>query len=675
MSKQTITYRERMIALPRWVKRALLISNDFLLLSVALWMAYSLRLNTAYVPPDKITILLFVLAPVIGVITFYFRGLYRLVTRYFHNEAAGRIYITIFLAVLVWTLSLYLIGYPAEETLSGALGQHRVPRSVVIFYGFFAAALIRLSRQLASWLLQSVPNVAMAHLDPRQRVLIYGAGAAGLELLRALTNSKEYEPIGFVDDNRSLWGQKIHTLKVNKPEKLTNLIQRNGVKEIFLAIGSASRQRRRAVIRSLEDYPVTVKILPAIEDIVSGRVEIADLRSIDVEDLLGRDPVPPDTKLLGKYIRGKNVIITGAGGSIGSELARQIVMLSPKLLILFDISEEALYEIEHDVGHLLETLKHEVKAAEKRAPKVEIVVVLGSVLDGELLRYTLTKYDVETIYHAAAYNHVSIVEQNPMVGLRNNVFGTLVLSQAAIDTGIERMVLISTDKAVRPNSFMGASKRLAEMILQGIAAENGVDTIFSMVRFGNVLDSSGSVVRRFGKQIRDGGPVTVTHPDIIRYFMSIPEAAELVLQAGAMATGGEVFVLDMGNPVKIDALARTMIRLLGLEVRDENHTDGDIAIEYVGLRQGEKLNKELLIGENMTGTKHPRIMKNSEPYLKMSKLDKVLQALEEAIGDHDIAEIQAILKRTVAGYSTGQASPDQEARDDGEWPHLSRLSH
>ncbi len=520
MSETPKTYREQLIALPRWAKRALLISNDFLLLSFALWAAYSLRLNTLYIPPDRVTLVLFVLAPVIGIVTFYYRGLYRLVTRYFQQEAAGRIYVTIFLAVLVWALILFLIG------LSG------VPRSVVIIYGFFAAGLTRLSRQVAGWILESVPNVTLASLDPRQKVLIYGAGTAGLELLRALNDSKDYRPIAFVDENDSLWGQRINKLKVYRPDKIAKLIQRDGVKEIFLAIASASRQQRRSVIRSLEDYPVTVKTLPALEDIASGKVEVSDLRPIDVEDLLGRDPVPPDTKLLGQHIRGKNVMITGAGGSIGSELTRQIVALSPKRLILFDLSEVALYEIEEQASQLLNTLKREAKAAGKSAPKTQIAVVLGSVLDDEILSHTLTTHGVETIYHAAAYKHVPIVEQNPISGLRNNTFGTLILSQAAMDAGVERMVLISTDKAVRPTNIMGASKRLAEMVLQGISEENDTDTVFTMVRFGNVLDSSGSVVRRFRKQIRDGGPVTVTHPNIIRYFMSIPEAAELVLQAG-----------------------------------------------------------------------------------------------------------------------------------------------
>lgn len=663
MSDQPKSYRERLIVLPRWAKRALLIANDFFVLSFALWAAYSVRLGAFYVPPDKVAALLFVLAPVIGVITFYYRGLYRLVTRYFQQEAAARIYVTIFLAVLVWALILYLIGLPG------------VPRSVVLIYGFFAAALTRMSRQLAGWILQSISNVTLASLDRREKVLIYGAGDTGLELLRALNDSLQYHPIGFVDDNESLWGQRIHKLKVYRPEKIGQLVNRNGVKEIFLALSSASVQQRRTVIRNLEDYPVTVKTLPALEDIASGKVEISDLRPIDVEDLLGRDPVPPDTSLLGQDIQGKNVLITGAGGSIGSELTRQIVKLSPKRLVLYDLSEVALYEIGEEAQRLLQKAKREAKAQGEAVPRTEIVAVLGSILDSDMLSSTLRKQKIETIYHAAAYKHVPIVEQNPIAGLRNNTFGTLSVASAAMDEDVERVVLISTDKAVRPTNVMGASKRLAEMVLQGLSAEKESNTVFTMVRFGNVLDSSGSVVRRFRRQIRDGGPVTVTHPEIIRYFMSIPEAAELVLQAGAMAQGGEVFVLDMGGPVKIDDLARTMIHLSGLEVRDDEHPDGDVEIEYVGLRQGEKLYEELLIGENTTGTQHPRIMKNSEPFLEWPELLEELQALEQAIDEMDSDEIQAVLERTVEGYASARQALELESGKAGEWPQGSRLVH
>lgn len=660
MTTDIKTFRQRLIALPRWVKRGHLIANDFVLLSFALWAAYALRLNQLYVPPDKVAWLLFALAPAIGVVTFYFRGLYHLVTRFFRQEAAGRIYVTIALAVLVWALSLYLIGMPG------------VPRSVVLIYGLFAAGLIRVSRHGAGWLLESVPNVTFASLDPRRKVLIYGAGPAGQELARALSDSKDYKPAAFVDDNSSLQGQTIRGLNVHGPGGIPGLIQRHGVQEIFLALSSAPRRTKRAVIRKLESHPVTLKTLPALEDIASGQVEISDLRPIDVDDLLGRDPTPPDEKLLAKDIRGRNVLITGAGGSIGSELARQIIRLSPRRLVLFDVSEAALYQIEEEARHVLAGLAGDGRPASG----IEVVAVLGSVLDGALLRHTLSVHDIQTIYHAAAYKHVPIVEQNPIMGLRNNTFGTFVLAESACHTGVERVVFISTDKAVRPTSVLGVSKRLAEMILQGFAAENVDGPVFTIVRFGNVLDSSGSVIHRFRRQIRDGGPLTVTHPDVVRYFMSIPEAAQLVLQAGAMAAGGEVFVLDMGKPVKIDELARTMVRLSGLEIRDDANPDGDIAIAYVGLRKGEKLYEELLNGENTAGTSHPRIMKSIEPPPKLTRLEMQLQTLDDAMEENDQDEIRGILKRTVEGYAQGeQAVMDPDSDGLGEWAPVSRLVH
>ncbi len=656
-------FRQLLIDMPRWLKRVMLVVADFWILSFALWAAFSLRLSTLYWPPDPNTAYLLAFAPVIGVATFYARGLYHLVTRYFGQEAAARIYITIAMAVLIWALLLLMVGNTG------------VPRSVVIIYGLLAAGLIRLSRHFAGWVLKAVPNATPAKLDPRPRVLIYGAGAAGVQLLRALNESREYNPVAFVDDDKSLWGQAIQKMKVYRPQKIEKLIERTDVKEVFLAISSAPLHQRRAVIRSLEQLPVVVKTLPALEDIASGRVQISDLRPIDVEDLLGRDPVPADDSLLYGDIRDKSVMITGAGGSIGSELTRQALRLGPRRLVLFELSEVALYDIESETRTILASL-HESGDGDAKPP--EIISVLGSVLDERLVKQTLEFHGVETIYHAAAYKHVPIVEENPVTGLRNNTFGTLSLAEAAIENGVERFVLISTDKAVRPTNVMGASKRLAELILQALSEMPAASTAFTMVRFGNVLDSSGSVVKLFRKQIQDGGPVTVTHPDIIRYFMSIVEAAQLVIQAGAMAAGGEVFVLDMGHPVKIDDLAQTMIRLSGLEVRDENKTDGDIAIEYVGLRQGEKLYEELLIGESSTGTKHPRIMKNSEPFIPLAKLKKELAELESALQANDTAGIESILRRTVEGYAPEGQLPMIDNSETGEtegWPPASRTLH
>ena len=441
-------------------------------------------------------------------------------------------------------------------------------------------------------------------------------------------------------------------LKVYRPHKIAKLIQREGVAEVLLAVPEATRAHRRAIIKQLEPFPVRVRTLPAIADIATGKVRISDLREITADDLLGRDAVPPDPELIDRTIRNKAVLVTGAGGSIGSELTRQIVKQRPGRLVLLDVSEAALYQIESEIRQSLHRAVASEQALEAEPPpSLEIVAVLGSILDDSLMRRTIRQHRICTIFHAAAYKHVPIVEHNPTTGIRNNTYGTRVVTEAARDLGVERVVLVSTDKAVRPANIMGASKRLAELILQAHAAETGCRTIFTMVRFGNVLDSSGSVVKLFRKQIEDGGPVTVTHPEMIRFFMSIPEAAELVIQAGAMARGGEVFVLDMGEPVKIDTLARSMIRLMGLEVRDEAAPHGDIAIEYTGLRHGEKLYEELLISENTTGTLHPRIKRSWEPSMTLEEIERELESLDKAMGLEDVEAIHAVLKRTVEGYT------------------------
>ncbi len=665
MSISGHSLRLRLIQQPRWLKRMMLIGLDFALLMTALWAAYSLRLSVFFVPDDWTTIVLMIAAPVIGVATFHVRGLYRLVTRYIEQEASTRIYITIGIAVLIWVLVVLLSG----------VGNSVVPRSVVVIYGLNAAFLIRLSRHAAGLLLKSMPGTTPASFDPRKRVAIYGAGDAGVQLVAALEGSTRYKPIAFVDEDKSLWGQIINRLKVYQPAKIEKLVRRDGVKEIFLAIPSASRRKRRNVIRSVESLPVVVKTLPALADIASGQVQVSDLRPIDIDDLLGRDPVPPNRDLLANDIYRKSVMITGAGGSIGSELARQILMQGPARLVLLDHSEVALYEIETECIDKVEQLRASPDTDGAGHPHTEIVSILGSTLERQPVFSAIAENGVDTIYHAAAYKHVPLVEANPVMGLHNNTFGTLVTAEIARELGVGRFVLVSTDKAVRPTSVMGASKRLAELILQGFAAEASGNTVFTMVRFGNVLGSSGSVVRRFRQQIERGGPVTVTHPDIIRYFMSIPEAAQLVLQAGAMSTGGDVFVLDMGAPVKIDDLARTMIRLSGLDVQDADQPDGDIAIEYVGLRAGEKLFEELLIGEQTTGTKHPRIMKNSEPSLSLSRLREELDLLESAIAEDDAAAVRIILERCVEGYGQAPTPIEEEADEHEAWEPVSRTLH
>ncbi|ODR97777.1 hypothetical protein AUC69_01245 [Methyloceanibacter superfactus] len=648
-----------LIERPRWFKRTLLIVNDFAMLSIALWAAYSLRLSRIYVPEDLEIFLLMLAAPVVGIFVFYVRGLYKLVTRFIGPEGTTRIYTAVIMAAVMWALVVLM---------SGVQGQ---PRSVVVIYALIASGLIRLSRQWAgAMLLKSAPQFTPVSFDERKNVIIYGAGTIGIQLLRALNETGSYRTVAFIDSNPSLAGQVVHGVKVVRPEKIGKVIAEENVKEVLLATPSALRGERRLALKVLESHPVLVKTLPALEEIASGRVEISDLRPIDVEDLLGRDPVTPDIELLTAQVRDKVVMITGAGGSIGSELTRQLLQLGPKTLVLFELSEVALYEISMEIE---EMQRQRAKQAQgDPPPETTIVQVLGSVLDRKLIARTIEEQGVEVIYHAAAYKHVPIVEVNPFAGLQNNTFGTLVVAEAAKELGVERFVLVSSDKAVRPTNIMGASKRLAELILQALAME-GARTIFTMVRFGNVLDSSGSVVKLFRNQIRDGGPVTVTHPEVIRYFMSIPEAAQLVIQAGAMATGGEVFVLEMGTPVKIDDLARTMVRLSGLEVRDEAHPDGDIAIEYVGLRRGEKLYEELLIGENTTGTNHPRIFKNSEPVLPYDDLISALERLEDAIQSVDVSELHDMLRATVEGYVPATAVHAAPAK--GEWQPASRTLH
>jgi len=625
--------RTWLLELPRAYKRAIAAVNDLALLTLALWLAMSFRLSELYVPLNARHALLLAAAPLIAVGTFAWFGLYRLVTRFIGQGAIVRIIVAVGLSVLLWALVVFMSG----------LALIAVPRSVVILYGLFAVALITASRQFAAWLFRDI-DVPLPQRDRSgRRVVVFGAGPMGVQLAEAMHRTGQATVVGFLDQTESLWGQYVSGLKVYRPEKIDRLIERESVTEVVLALPKARRRDRRVILADLQRRPIRVTTLPAIEEFAAGRVTISDVRPVEVADLLGRDAVPPDPHLLSRHIKGKSVMVTGAGGSIGSELVRQILEQQPRVLVLYELSEAALYEIEVSVLETFAALPAGVE------PPI-IAGVLGSVLDEERMHDTIRRYGVATIYHAAAYKHVPIVEHNVIAGLSNNTFGTSVAAQAARDLGVEQFVLISTDKAVRPTNVMGASKRLAELILQAHAADPACRTVFTMVRFGNVLDSSGSVVRRFRKQIEAGGPVTVTHPEIIRYFMSVSEAAELVIQAGAMAAGGEVFVLDMGEPVKIDELARLMIRRMGLEVRDERNPGGDVAIEYIGLRAGEKLFEELLLDENTLATEHPRIMRNTEPSLPFDRLERELGALRAAMAAADAAAIRAVLWRTVEGY-------------------------
>ena len=614
------------------MKRAILVVSDFAILGFALFAVVWLRrFSLAGMAP--LGFVLLALAPLIGIATFARLGLYRLVTRYIGNRGNTRIAAGVGLATLIWALVVFMTG------------QQGIPRSSIVLFWVLGTGLIVTSRHFASWVLRGSNGVLppMPSENERKRVLIYGAGQAGVRLLEAVRGVANREVIGFVDPEASLWGQYVGGIKVYNPAKTVALIERRNVTEVLLALPGAQRGQRRAVLELLRGQPVVVKVLPALEDIASGQVNVTDLKAIDVDDLLGRDPVPPHAGLLARTIANKSILVTGAGGSVGSELVRQILRQGPAILVLLDVSEFALYQIEMEVRESMAALYRE-----RTAP--QIVAVLGSVDNEALVIETLRRHAIQTIFHAAAYKHVPIVEANPITGLANNVFGTEVVARSAQSCGVERVVLISTDKAVRPTNVMGASKRLAELILQARAAQPDCRTVFTMVRFGNVLDSSGSVVGLFRRQIRAGGPVTVTHPDVMRYFMSIPEAAALVIQAGAMATGGEVFVLEMGEPVRIEDLARMMIRLSGLDERSDDRPDGDIAIVYTELRPGEKLFEELLIGANTEGTEHPRILRSGEPFLPAAELKRELDVLKAAMNLRDVETIQAVLMRTVEGY-------------------------
>jgi FlaA1/EpsC-like NDP-sugar epimerase len=473
----------------------------------------------------------------------------------------------------------------------------------------------------------------------KQRVLIYGAGTTGVHLAGSLREGGEYVPVAFVDHDATLQRSTVAGMKVYAPENAGALIKRQRITSVLLAIPSSSRRQRQEILKSLEHCPVHVRTVPDVSEIMSGKSLVTDVHDVDANDLLGRDPVPPNEALFDACIRGKNVLVTGAGGSIGSELCRQIVRLNPTRLVLLEISEASLYQIERELRGLVSSHKL----------NVEIVALLGNAHHRNRMREILWSYDVQTVYHAAAYKHVPIVEYNMVEGIHNNIFSTFYTADAALECKVETFVLISTDKAVNPTNVMGATKRFAELTLQALQSRSSF-TRFCMVRFGNVLESSGSVVPLFREQIKRGEAVTVTHKDIIRYFMTIPEASQLVLQAGAMAKGGDVFVLNMGDPVRIDDLARRMISLMGRTVRDAEHPDGDIEIVYTGLRPAEKLYEELLIGTNVTPTVHPMIMRAMEHSLSWPEMKEFLEQMLMALDEFDCESARSLLKKAVREY-------------------------
>jgi FlaA1/EpsC-like NDP-sugar epimerase len=609
---------QKILGLSRSAKRAIALSMDIIICLVTVGLAYWLRLGEWEMPTGN-QLYSYALPVLIAIPLFIRFGLYRAIFRYVGWSA---------LTSVVRACVIYGLIY---ATIFTVVGFANVPRTIGIIQPILLFLIVGASRATTRfWLGGGYQN--LLRMSQRRRVLIYGAGSAGRQLAAGLANSEDMNVVGFVDDDRSLHSSLLNGKPIHSPKGLAELIERDEISDLLLAIPSATRQRRNEIIESVRGTKASIRTLPGLMDLAQGRVTVNDLRELDIEDLLGRDPVEPDPLLLAQNLSGKTILVSGAGGSIGSELCRQIVRENPKNLILVEMSEYHLYAIHQEL----------VTRDAMDGIITNIVPSLTSVLDEKALDALLAEWKPDTIFHAAAYKHVPLVEHNVISGVRNNVFGTLTLARTARKHDVADFVLISTDKAVRPTNIMGASKRLAELILQAMAQASNI-TRFSMVRFGNVLGSSGSVVPLFRQQIKQGGPVTVTHEEITRYFMTIPEAAQLVIQAGTMARGGEVFVLDMGEPVRIIDLARAMIELSGLKVRDEANPDGDIAIEVTGLRDGEKLYEELLIGNNPEPTDHSRIMKANEDYLQWEELSPLLGELEVAMNASDSERLRMIV--------------------------------
>ncbi len=603
--------------LSRVNKRIISVLVDAFFIIFSFYSAYWVRVgNVEIIHSDSIPYLLTTVI-VVTILSFTRLGLYRAILRYLTFHALAVVSVGTLVSAASVAIAAFYFNAP-------------VPRSLPIIYGTFLCLLCGGSRLIVRVLVSGLNGKG------RKVVLIYGAGSAGRQLAIALRNSENYKVVGFIDQDKTLENTVIMGLQVYDISRAAYLVDKYDVTQVLLAVPSASRARRKKILESLIDLSAEVLTVPDMKDIVEGKASIDQLKDVAIEDLLGRDPVTPQQCLMESNILGKVVMVTGAGGSIGSELCRQIVRQKPKVLVLFELSEFGLYQIDRELKQLMET----------EGLHVEIIPLLGSVQRINRLVVTMKSFKVQTVYHAAAYKHVPLVEYNVVEGVRNNVFGTYYAAQAAIEAGVESFVLISTDKAVRPTNVMGTTKRMAELGLQALAEQENSKvkgTRFCMVRFGNVLGSSGSVVPLFKRQIEAGGPITVTHPDIIRYFMTIPEAAQLVIQAGAMGKGGDVFVLDMGEPVRITDLAVNLIQLSGLEVKDEQHPYGDIAIEFTGLRPGEKLYEELLIGDNVQKTAHERIMTANERYLPLAEFEQHLNELDKACHAFNHERIRELL--------------------------------
>ncbi len=633
-----------LLQLPRPAKRAISVIVDIVAIAVALVLAMVLSRETILPSDPLIWLGVYTYLTIGSIAVFVKLGLYRAVVRY----VSVRAFLVVFTGAIASTLLLAALTFAFDINL---------PATGIVNYGLTALLIIGGSR----FAMREIYH----RLVSRKKipVMIYGAGSAGRQLAQALNNGEEFAPVVFVDDDATLQSATLLGIPVIDPEQVEQMVRTHNIERILLALPSASRATRKAILESLELLNVKVLTVPGMADMVNGDMAIDQLQDVRIEDLLGRDPVDPDPALMQRHIRDKVVLVTGAGGSIGGELCRQIILQKPKALVLYELSEFGLYSIEKELHELIS--KHDL-------PEIPIYPIIGTVQRRNRIEAVMTSFHVQTVYHAAAYKHVPLVEFNMVEGVRNNVFGTWHTAEAAVKAKVELFVLISTDKAVRPTNVMGTTKRLAELVLQGMAQrtqQSEGNTRFCMVRFGNVLGSSGSVVPLFKKQIEQGGPVTVTHPDITRYFMTIPEAAQLVIQAGTMGDSGAVFVLDMGDPVKIIDMARKMIHLSGLEVRSEKHPQGDIDIAFTGLRPGEKLYEELLIGDNVTECEHPRICRAHESALGWSEVEDLLTQLNDACQHFRIDELRELLLSAPTGYQ-----PSDDEVNDLIWQKLQSAS-
>jgi FlaA1/EpsC-like NDP-sugar epimerase len=649
MIRTLIRFAAPALALPRTVKRGVVLALDAGLCILSIWLAFYLR-SGSFTPLSGQAIWPAVASVALALPVFITSGLYRAIFRYSGLPA---------MVAVGRAMLLYGLAFAAIFTFWGVDG---VPRTVGLIQPIVLLLLVGASRAAARVWLGGLYHQQLRKASLPQ-ALIYGAGSAGRQLASAMANSPEIRVVGFLDDDDRLHGHVLNGLPIHNPADLVEVLNGTSITDVLLALPSVSRERRNEILNEIKLHKVAVRTLPGLSDIATGKVSLSDVRELDIDDLLGREPVKPNGLLLNLNTHNKTVLVTGAGGSIGSELCRQILKTNPKQLLLVEMSEFALYQIHQELQaaqageRVSENEPLEDDAPEDPQdsawPDIEIVPLLASVCDKARMQEIMDTWKPHTLYHAAAYKHVPLVEHNPTEGVRNNVWGTRVCAEVAARNGVRNFVLISTDKAVRPTNVMGTSKRLAEMVLQAQAltmSEASGKTCFSMVRFGNVLGSSGSVVPLFRKQIKDGGPVTLTDERITRYFMTIPEAAQLVIQAGAMASGGDVFVLDMGEPVKIIDLAKRMVELSGLTVRDEANPNGDIEIQVTGLRPGEKLYEELLIGDNPLSTSHSRIMKAHEDFLPWGELKAKLTYLAHALDVNDVPLIRTLLKDLVPGY-------------------------